>query len=97
MEGASDARYVLSGHLLYAIGGVMFAQPFDRQKWEFSGSRVPVVDGVRRGSSGTTIQNSRLFSAAQLVVSDNGTLVYVPGPSSPSGLRMQLVLTDAPA
>jgi eukaryotic-like serine/threonine-protein kinase len=95
VEGASDARYISSGHLLYAIGGVMFAQPFDLQKWEFSGPRVPVVDGVRRGAaSGATIQNTRLFSAAQLVVSDNGTLVYVPGPSSPSGLRMQLVLTD---
>jgi serine/threonine-protein kinase len=73
----------------------MFAQPFDLRRWEFSGPRVPVVDGVRRGAaSGATIQNTRLFSAAQLVVSDNGTLVYVPGPSSPSGLRMQLVLTD---
>ena len=95
VEGVSDARYVSSGHLLYAISGVMFAQPFDLRKLEVTGPRVPVVGGVRRGAaSGATIQNTRLFSAAQLVVSETGTLVYVPGPSSPSGLRMQLVITD---
>jgi serine/threonine-protein kinase len=79
---------------LYAISGVMFAQPFDVTRLAFTGARVPVVEGVRRGAAGVTIQNSRLFNPAQLAVSDNGTLVYVPGPSSPSGLFMQLMLQD---
>jgi serine/threonine-protein kinase len=95
VSGASDGHYVSTGHLLYAIGGVLFAQPFDLRRWETTGGRVPVVDGVRRGGAvGGTIQNTRLFSPTQLAVSDNGTLVYVPGPSSPSALRMQLLLTD---
>ena len=95
VEGASDGRYLSTGHLLYAISGVMFAQPFDLERLAFIGPRVAVVEGVRRGGAvGGTIQNSRLFNPAQLAVSDNGTLAYVPGPSSPSALRMQVILQD---
>ena len=93
VEGASDGRYLSTGHLLYAISGVMFAQPLNLERLAFIGPRVAVVEGVRRGGAvGGTIQNSRLFNPAQLAVSDNGTLAYVPGPSSPSALRMQVIL-----
>jgi serine/threonine-protein kinase len=95
VEGASDARYVPTGHLLYAIGGIMFAQPFNLRRWQLTGSRVPVVDGVRRGgAAGGTNQSTRLFNPAQLAVSANGTLLYVPGPSSPSALRVLLVVAE---
>ena len=95
INGASDARHLSTGHLLYAISGVMFAQPFDVRQRQFTGPRVPVVDGVRRGAvSGATIQTARLFNPAQLAVSDNGTLAYITGPSAVSALRMQLVLQD---
>ena len=28
LEGGSNARYVRTGHLIYAVGGIVFAAPF---------------------------------------------------------------------
>ncbi len=78
LEGGSDARYVSTGHLIYAVGGIVFAAPFDLESRELRGAGVPVVEGVRRGTSG----------ALQLDVSDAGTLSYMPGPTGvDQGLR----------
>ena len=48
IEGGSDARYVPTGHIVYASGGTLFAVPFDLPKLEVTGGAVPVVEGVRR-------------------------------------------------
>ena len=48
VEGGSAGRYVPSGHLVYARGGVVFAVPFDADRREVTGQAVAVVDGVRR-------------------------------------------------
>ena len=95
IESGSDAHYISTGHLVYVVGGVLFACPFNLQHMQASGSGVPVVDGIRRGGGGGTIQSSRLFNSAQVGISESGTLVYVPGPSAPSSLRMQLVVSEA--
>ena len=71
IEGGSDARYVPTGHILYAIGGVVFAVPFDAARQEVTGPAIPVVEGVRRTVAGTT-------GAAQFAVSHTGNLVYLP-------------------
>jgi len=94
VESGSDARYLSTGHLVYLVGGVLFARPFSLRELQLTGSGAPVIEGIRRGG-GVTVQSTRLFNSAQMSVSENGTLVYVPGPSAPSSLRMQLVLTDA--
>jgi serine/threonine-protein kinase len=94
IESGGDARYVSTGHLVYVVGGVLFARPFSAQQVQATGAGVPVVEGIRRGGGGATLQTSRLFNSAQMGVSENGTLVYVPGPSAPSSLRMQLVLSE---
>ena len=47
-EKGSDARYVPTGHLLYALEDVLFALPFDVDNLEASGGSVPVIEGVRR-------------------------------------------------
>ena len=70
-RGAYYGRYLPSGHLVYLQGGTLFAATFDLDKLELSGQPVPVVDGV----SGNRV------GGAQFAVSDNGTLVYVPGQS----------------
>ncbi|MEO7135788.1 MAG: protein kinase, partial [Vicinamibacterales bacterium] len=70
LEGGSDARFVRTGHLIYAVGGILFAAPFDVKSRELRGPAVSVVEGVGRGSSGTL----------QLSVSDAGALAYMPGP-----------------
>jgi Tol biopolymer transport system component len=72
VEGASDGRYVRSGHLVFAVSGSLFAVGFDPATHRVAGDRVPVLAGVRRGSSS--------IGTAQFAVSDTGVLVYIPGP-----------------
>ena len=43
-EGGSDARYVPTGHLVYALEDVLFALPFDLASLEVSGGPVPLVE-----------------------------------------------------
>ena len=69
----SDARYLRSGHLVYAVEGTLFAAPFDVDSAQLTGTAVPVVVGVRRPATGIT-------GAAQFSIADSGHLVYVPGP-----------------
>jgi len=87
ITGASDGRYLPSGHLVYAIGGVVFAVPFDLKQLAVTGDRVPVVEGVRRTVSGLT-------AATQFGVSDNGVLVFVPGPVSTASVNRSIATID---
>jgi Tol biopolymer transport system component len=77
LEGGSGARYVSTGHLIYTVGGIVFAAPFDLDRRELRGEAVPVVEGVRRGTTGEM----------QLAVSDSGTLAYLPGPTGSQTVR----------
>jgi serine/threonine-protein kinase len=85
VKGGSDGRYVNTGHLLYMLGAILYAAPFDASTLAV-GTAVAVVSGVRRGTGGQT-------GATQLAVSETGTLVYVPGPVTLSTAR-SLVLGD---
>jgi eukaryotic-like serine/threonine-protein kinase len=84
-EGGSDARYLPTGHIVYAVGGSLFAIAFDAQRLEVRGSAVPMVEGVRR--SGPSLS----LGGAQFSVSSNGSLVYIPGAVS---AQWDLGLTD---
>ena len=70
IEGGYDARYVPSGHLLFARAGVLMAVPFDLERLEVQGEPQVVLQGVSMES---------LFSQVQVSFSDTGTLVYAPG------------------
>ncbi len=70
VQGASNPRYALSGHLVYAQGGNLVAVPFDYQRLAITGAAAPVVEDVLQ--SPTT-------GAAQYSFSATGSLVYVPG------------------
>src|SRR5262249_29404003 len=48
LQGGSDARYVRSGHLVYALGNALFAVPFDVGRLEVQGGPVSVLQGVAR-------------------------------------------------
>ena len=63
-------RYVPTGHLVYAWDGELRAVPFDLETFEAVGLPVRVVDSV-------LMEGDPM--AAHFSVSDNGTLVYVPG------------------
>ncbi len=85
-EGGSAARYVPTGHLVYAVGGSLFALAFDALQLQVSSAAVPMIDGVRRaGPSGS------FGGIAQFSFANNGSLIYIPGAVS---ARWDLALTD---
>jgi len=88
IEGGSDARYLPTGHLLYAVAGTMLAVPFDVGSLTVTGKAVPVIRGVRRSIPGQP------NSATQVAVSETGTLMYVPGPATTSSTLFSLLLGD---
>jgi serine/threonine-protein kinase len=68
IEGAVSAKYVPTGHLMYARDDVLFAIPFDADRLEVTGRAVPVVEDV-----------AMLHAEGYAVydVSVDGTLVYM--------------------
>ena len=87
VKGASDGWYVASGHLLYMIGGGLYAVRFDLERLEPTGTVVQVVDGVRRA-------NLMLGGVGWFSVSRSGTLAYVPGPTGPVSNDFDLVVVE---
>ena len=85
--GGSDARFLSTGHLIYSVGGIVFAAPFDVGAAELRGEAVPVVEGVRRCTSGVLL----------LAVSDSGVLAYQPGPAGADQGFADSRLVTAPA
>ena len=84
IEGDADARYVPTGHLVYALGNVLYAIAFDADSLTVSGGPVPVVQGVRRAPAGTT-------GLADFSFSNQGSLVYVSGAPLPNDRTLALV------
>jgi len=83
IHGGSNARYVATGHLVYAVGGNLLAVPFDAATQQVALAPVAVLEGVRRALS---------TQIAQFSISDTGSLVYVPGPAGQAvSRRYQLV------
>ena len=72
LRGGSDARYVPTGHLVYALSDTLFAIAFDASRQAVSGGPVPVVKGVAR--AGNPAANT---AAANYGVSNEGTLLYL--------------------
>jgi serine/threonine-protein kinase len=83
VESAADARYVTSGHVVYARMGTLFAQPFDMTRLAVTGKPVGVGEDVMQDvNSPFTIGNS---GTAQFSVASNGALAYLPGGTAPEG------------
>ncbi|MEO8680790.1 MAG: protein kinase [Vicinamibacterales bacterium] len=89
VSGASDGRYLPTGHLVYVLSGVVFAVPFDLRQLAVTGGPVPIVEGVRRSTNVTG-----RTGVAQFSVSSNGSLVYIPGPSSTTSGQFDLALIE---
>jgi serine/threonine-protein kinase len=88
IDAGADARYLPTGHLVYARGGVLFAVPFDPGRVEIAGTSVPIVEGVRRS---VVASNT---GAAHFSVSNTGSLIYIPGPASTALDPRDLALRD---
>ena len=64
IDGGRDARYVETGHLVYALNGVVVAVAFDLNAREVLGGPVPLIEGVR---------STTATGAAQFSVGGNGS------------------------
>jgi len=87
LSDGADARYVSSGHLVFARRGTVMAVPFDLARLEVTGAPVAVVEGVMQSVNETVL--SRDSGSAHFSVSQQGTLVYATGgirPDEPSML-----------
>jgi serine/threonine-protein kinase len=91
----SDARYVPTGHVVYAVGGVLFAVRFDPDTLKAIGEAAPVVEGILRdvgsGGGGAAAGGG---GAAHFSISNTGSLVYVPGPASLISPQRDLAFFD---
>ena len=76
VDGGNDGRYLPTGHLVYAVRGVLYAQLFDASRQEITPGPVSIVEGVSRVISGS----------AQFAFSSSGSMIYVAGPVSGLGL-----------
>ena len=70
IEGGTFARYLPTGHLLFARSDALYAVEFDPENLLVGGSPVQVLSGVAYGKGRGT---------SQYDVADNGTLIYLPG------------------
>ena len=75
------ARYVSTGHIVYAVDDVLFAVPFDLDTLEVVGGPVAMGEGVRA-------------EPPQYAVSDSGSLVFVPAGAERSERTLALVERD---
>ena len=71
VEGGSDARYVPTGHLVYAFGNSLFARPFDLGSLE-TGGPVEIANGLVRAAAAQT-------GTANYGFSTDGTLIQLYG------------------
>jgi serine/threonine-protein kinase len=73
-RGGSDARYVPTGHIIYALGNALFALPFNLNRVEVTGGPVPVLEGALRPP-----QPAQQTGTAHYDLSATGTLVHATG------------------
>ena len=87
-QGIGGARYLSSGHLVYALSGGLAAQAFDPVSLETKGSPVMVLEGVY------IIPGVKGFGLAAFSASDTGLLAFLPGEASADKNRLVWVDRD---
>jgi Tol biopolymer transport system component len=79
VEGGSDARYIPTGHLIYAHQATLLAIPFDLSTMKTTGNPTQVLERLARSGG-------QMTGVVQLSVSQNGSIVYVSRPADPNAL-----------
>jgi eukaryotic-like serine/threonine-protein kinase len=91
LQGAADARYVSTGHLVFMRRGQLMAVPFDKTRFEVTGDVVPLRSGVAQAL--TAPSSVDVSGASQFAISAAGDLAYILG--APAGpLDGTLVAVD---
>jgi serine/threonine-protein kinase len=80
VDGTSP-RYALSGHIVFAKSGALWAVPFDVERLELTGSPTPVLEGVQISTGGH----------ASFTMAHDGSLAFIPGSVLPEN---ELVWVD---
>ena len=57
-RAARDARYVSTGHLVYALGSTLLGVPFDAATLAVTGGPVPLVEGVARSAGAGALRRA---------------------------------------
>ncbi|HEY1483830.1 MAG TPA: protein kinase, partial [Candidatus Acidoferrum sp.] len=83
VEGGSYARYLPSGHIVYARAGSLMGMAIDSSRMEVTGSPVPVQEGV--------VTSALTSGGAEYDVTESGLLVYVPGNLKPPVRTLQWI------
>jgi len=84
VSGGSDARYLPTGLLVYALGDVLYARVFDTDSMEVIGGAVPIVEEVQR---------AEITGSANYGFSNTGMLAYVVG-GTEAAIGRNLVWVD---
>jgi Tol biopolymer transport system component len=79
-QGGFHARYLPSGHVVYAFKGTLFGIPFDLDRLEATGPPAPFQERVVTSSGG---------AGAQFAFSNTGTFLYVPGEDRAGAVLLQ--------
>jgi serine/threonine-protein kinase len=77
ITNGTDARYVPSGHLVFAREGALWAAGFDLGRLQLTSEPVRVLDGVMHGVGG--VIGGDAIGAAQFSFSRSGSLAYAAG------------------
>jgi serine/threonine protein kinase/Tol biopolymer transport system component len=85
IKDASTARYINTGHILFSRSGILYIVPFDIDDLEITGQPFPVLEGVYSELT-TGITN--------YMVSENGTLIYIPGAIEGESRRIVKISTN---
>ncbi len=88
-DGGSAARYVPTGHLVYAVRDGLYAIAFDVDSLTVRGGPVPMVAGVQRAANPAANTGTANFG-----VSAQGSLVYVSATAGSSDRMVALVGRD---
>ena len=81
VRGAYFGRYLPSGHLVYVNNATLFAAPFDLERLELTGPAIPALQGA-------TVNMP--VGAAEIAVSDTGTIAYLPAPRDANYLAARI-------
>ena len=82
-DGGRDARYLPTGHVVYARNNNLFAVPFDAETLQIGAASERMLAGV--------LDTDEITGAVQFDVSDNGSLVYIPVSTAGANLELTWV------
>ena len=99
VERGWEGRYLRTGHLVYMLGGTLFAQPMDLASLATRGTATPVIEGIETAIASASFSISASGTLAYLTganLADARTLVWVTRNGEELGLGLEPLLYNNP-